>query len=170
MNSLAIQPRLRTAVFTLLPQRWSPEPIHVIPGLLKGVAVVYGVSFVAGFVFAIIGITPQSNPNVYPLLALVTGAVGVALALRVAHTTRWSYLLAIGIGLWLVSGTSVFVGAQTVTAWLDSGVFVAITVLLGRLLLRTGQMTPRTFDLSLKGIIHDRNSGLLGHRGGGSRF
>lgn len=138
--------------------------------VLKGVAIVYGASFAAGLVFAIIGITPQSDPNMYPLLALVTGAGGVALALRVAHTTRWPYLLAIGIGFWLVSGTSVFVGAQTVATWLDSGVFVAITVLLGRLLLGTGQMTPRAFDLSLKGIIHDRNSGLLGHRGGESRF
>ncbi|MDZ4734674.1 MAG: hypothetical protein SGJ16_13950, partial [Nitrospirota bacterium] len=54
--------------------------------------------------------------------------------------------------------------------WGQVSVFVAITVLLGRLLLGTGQMAPRTFDLSLKGIIHDRNSGLLGHRGGGSRF
>ena len=137
--------------------------------VLKGVAIVYGVSFVAGLVLAFDDITPQSNPNVYPMLALVTGAVGVALALRVAHTTRVSYLLVIGIGFWLVSGTSVFVGAQTVTTWLDSSVFVATTVILGRLLLGTGR-TPQTLDLSLKGIIHDRNSGLLGHRAGRSLF
>jgi hypothetical protein len=138
--------------------------------VLKGVAIVYGVSFVAGLMLAFDDITPQSNPNVYPLLALVTGAVGVALALRVAHTTRVSYLLAIGIGFWLVSGTGVFVGAQTVTTWLDSSVFVATTVILGRLLLGTGQVTPQTLDLSLKGIIHDRNSGLLGRRAGRSMF
>jgi hypothetical protein len=137
--------------------------------VLKGMAIVYGVSFVAGLVLAFGNITPQSNPNVYPLLALVAEAVGVALALRVAHTTRLSYLLAIGIALWLVSGTSVFVGAQSVTSWLDSSVFVATTVILGRLLLGTGRVTP-TLDLSLKGIIHDRNSGLLGHRGGRSMF
>ena len=137
--------------------------------VLKGMAIVYGVSFVAGLVLAFGNITPQSNPNVYSLLALVAEAVGVALALRVAHTTRLSYLLAIGIVLWLVSGTSVFVGAQSVTSWLDSSVFVATTVILGRLLLGTGRVTP-TLDLSLKGIIHDRNSGLLGHRAGRSMF
>jgi hypothetical protein len=137
--------------------------------VLKGVAIVYGVSFVAGLVLAFESITPQSNPHVYPLLALVTEAVGVALALRVARTTRLSYLFAIGIGLWLVSGTSVFVGAQSVTSWLESSAFVASTVILGRLLLGTARVTP-TLDLSLKGIIHDRNSGLLGHRAGRSIF
>ena len=137
--------------------------------VLKGMAIVYGVSFVAGLVLAFDNITPQANPNVYPLLALVAVAVGVALALRVAHTTRLSYLLAIGIALWIVSETNVFVGAQSVTSWLDSSVFVATTVILGRLLLGTGRVTP-TLDLSLKGIIRDRNSGLLGHRAGRSMF
>ena len=94
----------------------SHRRVIYVPMVLKGVAIVYGVSFGAGLVLAFNNITPQSNPNVYPLLALVTEAVGVALALRVAHTTRLSYLLAIGIGLWLVSGTSVLVGAQSVTS------------------------------------------------------
>jgi hypothetical protein len=137
--------------------------------VLKGVAIVYCVTFVAGLVLAFDNITPQSNPIMYPLLALGTGAVGVALALRIAHTTRLSFVLAIAIGLWLVSGTSMFVGAQTVTAWLDSSVFVASIVILGRLVLWTGQVTP-TLDLSLKGIIRDRNSGLLGHRAGRPMF
>jgi len=137
--------------------------------VLKGVAIVYGVSFVAGIVLAYENITPQSNPYMYPLLALVIESVGVALALRIAHTTRLSYLLAIGIGLWLVSGISVLLGAQSVTSWLESSVFVAITVILGRLLLGTGRMTP-TLDLSLNGIIHNRNAGLLGHRAGRSIF
>jgi len=137
--------------------------------VVKGVAIVYGLSFVAGLVLAYENITPHSNPYVYPLLVLVTEAVGVALALRMAHTTRLSYLFAIGIVLWLVSGTSVLIGTQSVMSWLESSVFVATTVILGRLLLGTGRMTP-TLDLSLKGIIHDRNSGLLGHRGGRSTF
>ncbi|HWI69896.1 MAG TPA: hypothetical protein VNS88_16260 [Nitrospiraceae bacterium] len=132
-------------------------------------AIVYGVSFMAGLVLAHENITPQSNPYVYPLLALATKAVGVALALRVAHTTRLSYLFAIGISLWLVSGMSMLVGALSVTSWLESSVFVAATVILGRFLLGTGRMTP-TLDLSLKGIIHDRNARLLGHRAGRSIF
>ena len=138
-----------------------------VPMVLKSVAIVYSVSFVVGLVLAYENITLQSNPYMYPLLALVTEAVGVALALRIARTTRVSYLLAIGIGLWFVSGVSVLVGAQSVTNWLESSVVVATTVILGRLLLGTGRMTP-TLDLSLKGIIHDRNAGLLGHRAGRS--
>ena len=140
-----------------------------LPMVLKGVAIVYCVSFIAGLVLAYESIAPQSNPYLYPLLALLTEAVGVALALRVAHTTRASYLFVIGIGLWLVSGISVLVGAQSVTGWLESSVSVAATVILGRLLLGTGRMAP-TLDLSLKGIIHDRNAGLLGHRAGRSIF
>ena len=130
----------------------------------EGVAIVYGVSFAAGLVLAFGDITPQANPNVYPLLTLVTGATGVAIALRVAHTTRLSYLLGIGTGFWLVCGTSVFVGAQTVTSWLASSVSVTATVILGRFFFGTGREIPRTLDLSLNGIIKDRNSGLLGHR------
>ncbi len=155
--------------FCTLTRMLSPRRVIYWRMVLKGVAIVYGVSFVVGHVLAFDNITPQSNPNLYLLLALVAEAVGVALALRVAHTTRLSYLIAIGNGLWLVSGTSVFVGAQSVTSWLDRSVFVATTVILGRLLLGTGRVTP-TLDLSLTGIVHDRNSGLLGHRAGRSMF
>ena len=140
-----------------------------LPMVLKSVAIVNGLSFVASLVFVYANITPQSNPIVYPLLALLTGAVGVALALRVAHTTRVPFLFAIGIGLWLVSGISVLLGTQSAMNWLESSAFIALTVLLGRLLLGTGRMTP-ALDLSLKGIIHDRNAGLLGHRAGRSIF
>jgi len=140
-----------------------------LPLVLKSVAIVNGLSFVASVLFAYANITPQSNPIVYPLLALLTGAVGVALALRVAHTTRVPYLFAIGIGLWLVSGISVLLGTQSAVNWLESSVFIPLTVLLGRVLLGTGRMTP-ALDLSLKGIIHDRNAGLLGHRAGRSIF
>lgn len=140
-----------------------------LPTVLKSVAIVKGLSFVASLVFVYANITLQSNPIVYPLLALLTGAVGVALALRVVHTTRVPFLFAIGIGLWLVSGISVLLGTQSAMNWLESSVFIALTVLLGRLLLGTGRMTP-ALDLSLKGIIHDRNAGLLGHRAGRSIF
>ena len=138
--------------------------------ILKGVAIVCGVSFAAGLVLAFADITPQANPSVYPLLALMTGAVGVAIALRVAHTTRWSYLLGIGTGFWLVSGMSIFVGAQTVTSWLASSVSVVATVILGRLLFRTGRETRRSQDLSLQGILHSRNLALLERRARSSFF
>jgi hypothetical protein len=79
--------------------------------------------------------------------------------LRVASKTRVSYLTCIGIGLWLVNGTNMFIGGQSAASWLLSSVFVASTVILGRLLLGTGRETSRTLDLLLEGIIRERNSG-----------
>lgn len=102
---------------------------------MRGVAIVYGITFVSGLVFAFTGISPQTDHVAYPLLALLTGAVGVAIALRAADTTRLSYLVAIGVGVWLLSSTGVWLGAQSVTGWMTSSAFIAATVILGRLLL-----------------------------------
>jgi hypothetical protein len=99
------------------------------------VAIVYGTTFLSGLVFAFNGITPQTDHVAYPLLALLTGAAGVAVALRVAETTRPSYLVAIGVGVWLLSLTSVLLEAQSLTGWVTSSAFIATTVILGRLLL-----------------------------------
>jgi hypothetical protein len=103
--------------------------------ILRGVAIVYGTTFLSGLAFAFTGITPQTDHVLYPLLALLMGAVGVALALRVADTTRLSYLVALGVGVWLLSSTSALLGAQSVTGWMTSSAFIAATVILGRLLL-----------------------------------
>jgi cation transport ATPase len=102
--------------------------------IAQGVAIVYGTTVLSGLLFAFIGIQPQTDQVVYPLLALLTGAVGVALALRVAQTTRPSYLVYLGVGVWLLSSTSVLLGAQSLTGWVNSSAFIAIMVLVGRLL------------------------------------
>ncbi len=103
-----------------------------------GVAVVYGVSFLSGLVLLVNGITPQSDQTLYPLLALLAGAIGVAVALRVMGTTRPAYLVALGVGFWLVNISSVLLGVQSLTDWLDSTAFIATTVIAGRLLLGAG--------------------------------
>ena len=132
---------------------------------MQGVAVVYGVTFVSGLLLAFNGITPQTNHLAYPLLALLTGAVGVAIALRVAETTRLSYLVSLGLGVWLLNATSILLEAQTVAAWLDSSLFIATTVLLGRLLLGRDLETPPTSDLSRSQIISRNNSQARTHHG-----
>ena len=109
-----------------------PIPLRTVT---RGVAVVYGTTFLSGLAFAFTGITPQTDQVAYPLLALLTGAVGVALALKLADTTRLSYLVALGVGVWLLSSTSVFLGAQSLTGWVTSSAFIAATAILGRLLL-----------------------------------
>jgi hypothetical protein len=105
--------------------------------IVRAVVTAYGTTFLSGLVLAFAGITPQMHHVAYPLLALLTSAVGVALALRVADTTRLSYLVAIGVGIWLLSSTSVLLGAQSLTDWVHSSAFIAATVILGRLLLGT---------------------------------
>jgi len=90
--------------------------------IARAVAIAYGITFVSGlaFAFAFTWITLQRDHVAYPLLALLTGAVGVAVALMVAETTRPSYLLAIGLGVWLLSLTNVLLGAQFFTGWVSS--------------------------------------------------
>lgn len=102
--------------------------------IARGVAIVYGTNFISGLVFAFMGMQPQTDQVVYPLLALLTGAVGVAFALRVVKSTRPSYLVWLGVGVWLLSSTSVLLGAQSFTGWVNSSAFIALTVLVGRLL------------------------------------
>lgn len=110
---------------------------HPLPwrAIGRGVLVVYGISFLAGLLLAAIGFTPQSEPGLYPLLALLVGAIAVAVALRVTDTSRPASLVAIGIGIWLLSLTSVLVGAQSLAGWFGSSLSIAATMLLGRLLL-----------------------------------
>ena len=110
--------------------------------IVRAVATAYGTTFLSGLVLAFAGITPQTHHVAYPLLALLTSAVGVALALRVADTARLSYLVAIGMGIWLLSSTSVLLGVQSLAGWVNSSVFIGITLILGRLLVGRSLDTP----------------------------
>lgn len=100
----------------------------------RGVAVAYGISFVSGLLLLANGITPQTDQALYPLLAILSGAVGIAVALRVIGTTAISHMLFLGVGLWLFNLSSVLLGAQTLTGWLDSSAFIVTTMIAGRLL------------------------------------
>lgn len=116
--------------------------------------IAYGTTFISGLVLAFAGITPQTHHVGYPLLALITGAVGVALALRAADTSRLSYLLAIGVGVWLLSSTSVLLGAQSLLGWINSSVFIGITLILGRLLVGKSLDTVPASTGSYSTLVH----------------
>ncbi|NOS82130.1 MAG: hypothetical protein E8D46_01240 [Nitrospira sp.] len=122
--------------------------------IVRAVAIAYGTTFVSGLVLALAGISPEAHPVGYPLLALFTGAVGVALALRAADTSRLSYLLAIGVGVWLLSSTSVLFGAQSFLQWINSSVFIGITLILGRLLVGTSLDTVPASAVPYSAFIH----------------
>lgn len=103
--------------------------------MARAVAVAYSISFVCGILLLANGITPLTDPALYPLLALLSGSIGVAVALRVMGTIQPVHVVLLGMGLWVINLSSVGLGAQTLAGWFDSGVFIATTVLLGRLLL-----------------------------------
>ena len=130
------------------------NPLIPWRAILRGVAIVYGTTFLSGLAFAFTGITPQTDQVLYPLLALLTGAVGVTIALRVADTTRISYLVAIGVGVWLLSSTSVWLGTQSVTGWVTSSAFIVATVSLGRLLLGFSLDRVETPAKSYSALVH----------------
>ncbi len=130
----------------------------------RGVAIAYGISFLSGLVFFANDITPQTDQVLYPLLALLSGAIGVAVALRVMGTTRPAYLIALGVGLWLVNLSSVLLGAQTLTGWLDSSAFIATTVILGRLLLGSGLETSPLSEPSRSKVSSRYSTPLHSHQ------
>jgi hypothetical protein len=138
--------------------------------ILRGVAIVYGITFVSGLVFAFTGVTPQTDHVAYPLLTLLTGAVGVAIALRVAETTRLSYFLTMGVGVWLLSSTSVLLGAESFTGWVNSSAFIATTVILGRLLLGISPETFPTPAMSYSILNQKSHSAAQKRRARPSRF
>jgi hypothetical protein len=110
--------------------------------IARGIVIVYGVIFLAGMLLAALGITPQIDPGMYPLLALLVGAISVAVAVRMTDTTRPACLIVMGVGIWLLSGTAVLLGAQSLAGWFQSSLSIAAMVLLGRLLLGTLHETP----------------------------
>ncbi|MDR4470572.1 MAG: hypothetical protein MRJ68_20100 [Nitrospira sp.] len=102
--------------------------------LLRGVVLAYGISFVSGLIFFVAGLTPQTDQTLYPLLAFLSGALGVAIALRVMGTAGLFHLVMLGLGLWLINFSNVLLGTQTISGWLESSAFLAATVIGGRLL------------------------------------
>jgi hypothetical protein len=143
--SVSTNPYPRHMTARKLPIQWRT--------ILRAVAIAYGTTFVSGLVLALAGITPETHHVGYPLLALFTGAVGVALALRAADTSRLSYLLMIGVGVWLLSLTSVLLGAQSFVGWINSSVFIGITLILGRLLVGTSLDRPAPSG-SYSALVH----------------
>ena len=110
--------------------------------IVRGVTIVSGMTFLGGMLLAALGITPKIDPGLYPLLALLVGGISVAVALHMTDTTRPVCLIAMGVGIWLFSGTAVLVGVQSLAGWFQSGLSIAATVLLGRLLLGTLHEAP----------------------------
>jgi hypothetical protein len=110
--------------------------------IVRGVIIASGMTFLAGVLLAALGITPKIDPGLYPLLALLVGAISVAVALHRTDTTRPACLVAMGVGIWLLSGTAVFLDVQSLAGWFQSSISIAATMLLGRLLLGTLNETP----------------------------
>jgi len=108
----------------------------------RGAIIASGMTFLVGMLLAALGITPKIDPGLYPLLALLVGTISVSVALHMTDTTRPACLVAMGVGVWFLSGTAVLVGAQSLAGWFQSSISIAMTMLLGRLLLGTLHEPP----------------------------
>lgn len=126
-------------ILTRMTPQHEPLPWRAI---VRGVIISSGLTFLAAMLLAALGITPKIDPGLYPLLALLVGAISVAVALRMTDTTRPACLIAMGVGIWLLSGTAVLLGVQSLAGWLESSLSIAATMLLGRLLLGVLHETP----------------------------
>jgi uncharacterized membrane protein YfcA len=115
--------------------------------IARGGAIVYGITFLSGLLFAFNGVTPQNDRIAYPLLALLAGAVGIAIALWAANITKLTHVALLGVGTWLLNATSVLIGAQSFTGWLESSFFVCMTLMLGWFMVgtRPEPMPPSKF-------------------------
>lgn len=109
--------------------------------LFHGVVLAYGISFVSGSVFFLVGLTPHADQALYLLLPFLSGAIGCAIALRVMETAGVLHLAMLGLGLWLLNLSNVLFGAQTFAGWLDSSAFIPATVVGGRLLLGNSRVS-----------------------------
>ncbi len=128
--------------------------------IVRGVIIASGLIVLAGILLAAFGITPKIDPGLYPLLALLVGAISVAVALRRIDTTRPACLVAMGVGIWLLSGTAVFLGVQSLAGWFQSSISIAATMLLGRLLLATLNETPvqSSYAPIIQSMTHTRRN------------
>ncbi|MGQ0667252.1 MAG: hypothetical protein ACT4O4_09475 [Nitrospiraceae bacterium] len=131
--------------------------------IARGVVIVYGVTFLSALLFAFNGVTPETDRIAYPLLALLTGGVGVAIALRVTAATRLAHLAVLGVGIWLLNATSVWLGAQSFTGWVESSLFVCTTLILGRLLVGTSLKSRSPSDFVHQQPILKRTSTIQAH-------
>ncbi len=122
----------------MIPQH-EPLPWKAV---VHGITIVYGVIFLAGILLAVLGITSKLDPGLYPMLALLVGAISVAVALRMTGTTRPICLVVMGVGIWFLSGTAILLGVQSLAGWFGSSLSITAIMLLGRLLLGTLHETP----------------------------
>lgn len=74
--------------------------------IARGVVIVYGITFLSALLLAFNGVTPETDRIAYPLLALLTGGIGVAIALRVTGAMQLAHMALLGVGVWLFNLTA----------------------------------------------------------------
>jgi hypothetical protein len=101
--------------------------------VLRNVAIVFGLTFVAGFIVGLIS-QIQKAPLNLPLLGLVNIfmiTLGFFICGCLTPVKRWPTLLLTVVGVWLASIMNIFLGAATVPTWIASFFVCGIFALLG---------------------------------------
>jgi hypothetical protein len=109
-----------------------PEHLRAI-AILKDVGIVFGLTFVGGFVIGFVGAIAGVLIST-PILALVNfvlATIGFMIAgLRAPQGNRWPHLMLVAAGVWLGGLVNVPLGVPVVV-WALGIVVVAITMALG---------------------------------------
>lgn len=97
----------------------------------RDAAIVYGLTFATGLGMAIAGINLQSEPSIAYLANLLSGAIGFTLAGIRIPNNRAEHLAWVAATVWTFNLTSVALGIQTSSAWIQSGLTILFMAALG---------------------------------------
>jgi len=91
--------------------------------IIRDVFIVYVMTFIAGFVLGFMGV---ASPATLSLATLIFGTIGFAISGCLAKVNRFSHLIKVAFGLWLVSLSNIFILGTTVSQWLLSAIIILI--------------------------------------------
>ena len=111
----------------------SAKPPFRVGPVLRDVAIVWGLTFLGGFVAGLTG--AKHDPNrLTATLALVNlffGTLGFTISGYLAPHPRWNHLAYVALGTWLTSLVNVLFFHVKFTQWMTGGFFVLVIMGVG---------------------------------------
>jgi len=111
------------------PELSAPEPIHWLL-VLRDVAIVFGLTFLGGFVVGFtVSVLRRSGSNyLYAIVVsnLLLGTLGFVISGCLAPPNRWRHLLLVAFGVWLTGLINVVIAHVSIGQWVGSLLAVAL--------------------------------------------
>jgi len=101
--------------------------------VLRDVAIVFGLTFVGGFVIGVVGGLRGEPVNVLVLGVsnLITATIGFSIVGSLTREKRWAHLAVVAVGAWLTGLANVALGTTNIFQWVAGIFFVAATMGVG---------------------------------------